>query len=202
MASIQQELPSTGVYQIRIRGYSGEMDYLVANNEGMLGVSASNSASPGQFRLEYVAGSGAIRLATLDGKYLCPDIVTDNRWLYPDESHQALKFKPINKDESAVHKKYEEAPEEFEISSWTSHGDVTLIHKKYKETPVEFEISTWTSDGVVTLREVRCNNKFMNVEFFDYHLPELVCLTKYEAYQVSESDILCYAHELKFEPVP
>ena len=63
------------------------MDYLVVNDEGMLQVSTSNdSAPPGKFRLEYVDGNGAIRLATLDGKYLCPDIETDNRDVYPDES--------------------------------------------------------------------------------------------------------------------
>ena len=176
MASVQQRLPP-GVYQIGI-WYYRDMCYLVVNNEGMLQVSTSNdSTPPGQFRLEYVDGSGAIRLATLDGKYLCPDIETDNRDVYPDEHHKALKFKPINKDESA-------------------------IQKEYEEIPVEFEISTWTSDGVVTLREVGCDNTFMNVEFFDYHLPHLVCLTKYEDYTFSESSIVGCAHGLKFEPVP
>ena len=180
MASVQQRLPP-GVYQIGI-WYYRDMCYLVVNDEGMLEISTSkDSAPPGQFRLEYVDGSGAIRLATLDGKYLCPDIVTDNRDVYPDESHRALKFKPINKDESA-------------------------IPKKYKEIPVEFEISTWTSDGVLTLREVRHNNTFMNVYCFsiDLHpLPlNLVCLTMDEICQESESSISGRAPGLKFEPVP
>ena len=180
MASVQQRLPP-GVYQIRIRGYSKEMDYMVVNDEGMLDVSIfKNSASPGQFRLEYVDGSGAIRLATLDGKYLCPDIRSGNCDPNPNESHEALKFKSINNDESA-------------------------IQKEYEEIPVEFEISTWTSDGVVTLREVRHNNTFMNVYCFSIdlhrHLPDLVCLTMDEICQESESSILG-RHGLKFEPVP
>ena len=182
MASVQQRLPP-GVYQIGI-WYYRDMCYLVVNNEGMLEVSTSkDSAPPGQFRLEYVDGSGVIRLATLDGKYLCPDIETDNRDVYPDEHHKALKFKAINKDESTI-----------------------PTAKKYEETPVEFEISTWKSDGVVTLREARCDNTFMNVYFFffDLHpLPlNLVCLTMDEICQESESSISGRAPGLKFEPVP
>ena len=177
MASVQQRLPP-GVYQIHMNGHSKGKDYLVVNREGMLETSASDSVPPGQFRLEYVDGSGAIRLATLDGKYLYPGI-EHRDYFIEDESHEALKFYPINWYESAIQK------------------------------DVKFEISTWTSDGVVTLREVGRDNTHMNVHWFDldlrrsdFKLSRLVCLTNYEAYQVSEFSILRRAVGLKFEPVP